>query len=216
MDVENNAATEPVSPTLAAPPPTEASADERLERLYPEDQPKAVADVPKPAEGSTTVEGIPDRYELTLTVKGDDGKDQPVQIDPVLLSEATPVLKDLGLTNDQANKVAGLVPKVQHRLMQQQSDEFATLRSDWAKQARTDPEIGGAKWQQSVRYAGMAFDAAGVGKNDPFRDVLDDSGLGNHPLFIKVFARLGRKLAGQQGGKASGVPDRLATLYPDD
>jgi hypothetical protein len=58
---------------------------------------------------------IPEAYELKITTQDADGKDVDVEIDPVLIEEATPILKDVGLTNEQANKLAPLAVKVQER-----------------------------------------------------------------------------------------------------
>jgi hypothetical protein len=190
-------------------------------------------------EGGDTKEGdkgdpetiVPEAYDLKLTIKTDDGKDEEITIDPVLLDEATPVLKDLGLTNDQANKVAALVPKVQERLIQQQNDAFAETRAQWAKDAQADAEIGGKNWKESKSLAAKALDhfvgpavvkdAKGNETKNAFRQLLDDTGLGNHPEMIRTFRKIGAGLA-EDGTLARGAatakekPDRLTRLYPED
>ena len=98
-------------------------------------------------------EGVPEAYELKLTSTNEAGEEVAQDLDPVLVEEATPIFKDLKLTNEQANKLTALMPKVQERLVQQQNDRFAEVRADWAKEAKADPEIGGKNWDQTVQLS---------------------------------------------------------------
>lgn len=171
----------------------------------------------KSADGA---DGPPEKYELSLTVKDAEGKDQKVDIDPVLLTEATPILKELGLSNEQANKVAGLVPKVQERLIQQQNDDFSAVKAGWAKEAQADEEIGGKKWKETQAFAARALDHFGAPKGSPFRALLDETGLGNHPEMIRMFRKIG-EAAGEDGTFARGdakidKKPREEVLYPED
>ena len=79
--------------------------DDVLATLYPDDVPDKPAEEksePAPAE--------PQAIEYQLT--SPDG----VSIDTDLLSAATPVLRDLGLSNEQASKLVPLASIVQDRL----------------------------------------------------------------------------------------------------
>jgi hypothetical protein len=58
---------------------------------------------------------VPEAYELKITTQDAEGKDVDVEIDTALLTEATPILKELNLTNEQANKLAPLAVKVQEK-----------------------------------------------------------------------------------------------------
>ena len=49
---------------------------------------------------------VPETYELAL---------EGVTLDPVLIDEATPIFKELGLTNDQANTLLPLAPKLMEK-----------------------------------------------------------------------------------------------------
>ena len=141
-----------------------------------------------------------------------------VQLDQELLGVAAPILREAGLTNDQATKLVPLVDQVQVRFHERQHEDFTKLRSHWAKQAQADRDLGGAKWSETVSLAGLALDAGGAPKGSEVRKLLDDSGLGNHPAFIRMFRQLGARL------KAAGVGptgmqtrmNRLKTQYPND
>lgn len=200
----NEAATAPTPPTE----PT-VSREERLEALYPNDAPKDAPATEKPQNAEAVPQG---RYSLTAP--------EGFEIDNVVMEAASPVFGEIGLTNDQAQKMVPLAIKFQERLLQRQQDEFDAIKSDWAKQLAKDPEIGGEKLKSTQRLAGAALEAAGVGKGHEFRKLMDQSGLGNHPVVLKVFARLGRLVADQatkeQIARRAGTTTRLERLYPND
>lgn len=176
-------------------------------------------------------DGPPETYDLKVTVKDAEGKDQAVEIDPALLTVATPILKDLKLTNEQANKVAALVPEIQSRMVEQQNDEFAKVRADWAKDAadgQKNPDIGGKNWKSTISLAGKAMDQfvgpsekddKGVEKNE-FRALLNETGLGEHPAMIRAFRKIGEALSEDgslpRGEQATVRKPREEELYPDD
>ncbi len=58
----------------------------------------------------------------------------------------------------------------------------------WAAATKADPEIGGAKLEESLRQARLALDRYG---DKSLYDYLDDSGLGNHPGLIRMAQRIG-------------------------
>jgi hypothetical protein len=171
---------------------------------------------------AAAADGPPETYELTpLKIAGEDGAEIEVPIDAALLTEATPIFKEAGLTNEQAQKLAPLVLKVQDRLVEQQADDFAAMRAGWAKDARADKEIGGANWKETETLAAKALDTFGAGKDSEFRKLLNESGFGDHPEMIRMFRNIGEKLGedpltpSAQEGKVE-KPDRVRTLYPDD
>ncbi len=162
-------------------------------------------------------EGPPEAYDLALTIKAEDGTETPVAMDPVLVEAATPILKDLGLTNDQANKVLPLVPQIQQQALKAQSDAFETMATDWAKQVKADPEIGGKNWPTTDANMGRALDKFG---SPELTDLLEQSRLGNHPAFVRVFNQIGAAMGEdfqfpRGNPKAEKLP-REAVLYPAD
>src|SRR3569623_1048179 len=99
--------------------------------------------------------------------------------------------------------------------------EKASDRRIAAYAARGDPEIGGAKWGDTIATAASALDRLGFTKGSAFRNLLDESGLGNHPDMIRAFVKVGKAISEDNdfvlGG---GIPrirrDRAETLYPHD
>jgi hypothetical protein len=210
-DIPENDAT----PESAPEPSEDLRADEVL---YPDDQPapetetsdqKAEDQTEKPESSADEAEG----YDLKMP--------EGVDLDPELLKEATPTLRELGLSNVQANRLVPLVTKIQDRLLDAQNDNFATLRAVWAREAKGDREIGGEHWKDTIRLSGVALEAGGAKSlKHEARALLEGSGLGNHPTMLRLFRRMGaeidrlRKQAGVSRGPRPA--SREEALYPDD
>lgn len=165
--------------------------------------------------------GPPETYELKLSIPGEDGKPREIEMDAVLLEKATPVFKEMGFTNEQAQKLAPLALEVQNRMLQQQADNHDAMKADWAKTAKADPEIGGNKFNEHLAASAKALDALGAPKGSDFRALLDDTGLGNHPEMIRMFSKVG-KIVGEDDNLVKADGQRKSTksaeeiLYPDD
>lgn len=140
----------------------------------------------------TTAATVPDKYELSVP----DGFEA---IDSDVLAEATPVLKELNLTNEEADKLvpiaADLVKKTMDRAEAAITDRAIQNRKDWAEAFDKDPEIGGANKAKTIANAARAFDHYGIKQGEGVRQLLEESGLGNHPDLIRFVARVGRDLA---------------------
>jgi hypothetical protein len=138
--------------------------------------------------------GAPEAYEIALT----DAEGNAIALDATLLAEATPILKEIGLTNAQANQIAPLALRMmEHGAAQAEAQGEAMLaeaKRGWLEQFKAS-ELGGAKAEETLHTAAKGLDALGFTKGTPFRDLLDTSGLGNHPDMITTFFRLGSLLS---------------------
>ena len=173
---------------------------------------EAEAEVEKPT--------APDKYELSL--KDADGND--VALDAEALEAAEPVFRELNLTNDQANKLMPVAQDFANRTAEATIAKIveagAQQRKDWYDAFKADPEIGGAKQQETEHLAAKALDSLGYPAGSDFRKALTETGFGNHPEMIRVFRKIG-EIVGEDGfvRADAGSPqksDRLETLYPDD
>jgi hypothetical protein len=142
-------------------------------------------------------------------------------IDEALQAEVDPVFRELGLSNEAANKLMPLAGKFAERIAAAQGDAHQAMATDWARAAKADPELGGARWAETQSLVARALDTFGARQGSEFRMLLDDSRLGNHPEMIRMFRNVGARL-GEGGGfvrSDAGAPvkqDRLASLYPED
>jgi len=157
--------------------------------------------------------GAPEKYELTAP----DGFEQ---IDTEVLAEAEPTLKELNLSNEQAQKlmpIAGqLVKRTMERAEKAITDRAIQNRKEWNDAFEADAEIGGANKDKTIADAARAFDHYGLKKGEGLRQLLDESGLGNHPDMIRFVARVGRDLSEgsfERGDAASTKKTAEQSLY---
>jgi len=167
-----------------------------------------------PAEADAPV--VPEAYDLTAP--------EGMTIDPALLEEATPIFKEIGLSNEAANKVLplaqSLMTKSHEAAVQSMIDAGAQQRKAWLDEAKADPEIGGAKWDATLHSAAKALDALGYPEGAPFRAALTETGFGNHPEMIRVMAKVGA-MVGEDGDfvradAGTAVVDTLSEMYPNN
>ena len=169
----------------------------------------------EPAEPDAPV--VPEAYDLTAP--------EGMTIDPALLEEATPIFKEIGLSNEAANKVLplaqSLMTKSHEAAVQSMIDAGAQQRKAWLDEAKADPEIGGGKWDATLHSAAKALDALGYPEGSPFRAALTETGFGNHPEMIRAMAKVGA-MVGEDGDfvRADAAVQvkrsREEILYPND
>lgn len=174
----------------------------------------AQADGEGTKEGEEAAQTVPEAYELQFS-EGFVG-------DPATLEAATPVLKELGLSNDQAQALVPLLEthttRVLEAAQQAQAELINAERSNWLTSAKADAEIGGEKWDATIVAAAKGLDGLGFPKGSPLRDLLDASGLGNHPEMIRAWSRVGEKISEDndfpRGGGTAPAKSREEILYP--
>lgn len=133
--------------------------------------------------------GAPEQY---AEFKVPDG----YEVDPQLLSEFTPLMKDLDLSQDKAQKVVDFVPKLVDTV--QTKTVAAVLEHiglkdfpTWAPALKTDKEFGGDKLDENLAVAKKAMSTFGTPE---LNAVLAKTGLGNHPEVVRAFWKVGQHL----------------------
>lgn len=136
----------------------------------------------------------PEKYEFAAP----EGQ----ELDANALSVFEPIAKELGLTQEQAQKLVDIYPQIQ----QQQAEAWSKQIAEWGEQVKADKEIGGDKFNASVGLAQRALDQFG---NPELREYLNASGLGNHPALVRFCTKVGKSMAEDsfvvpnQGGQRS-------------
>ncbi|QDL30761.1 peptidase [Serratia liquefaciens] len=168
----------------------------------------------KPATEKTAEELAAEKAEKDLADKAEKDKKPAApekyefaapegqELDANALSVFEPIAKELGLTQEQAQKLVDIYPQIQ----QQQAEAWSKQVADWGEQVKADKEIGGDKFNASVGLAQRALDQFG---NPELREYLQASGLGNHPALVRFCAKVGKSMAEDsfvvpnQGGQRS-------------
>jgi hypothetical protein len=118
--------------------------------------------------------------------------------------------KENNLTQDQAQAGVNMVTKMQEA----QVSQWVEQQKAWVDQAKSDTEIGGEKFDENISTAVKARDSFG---NSEFSEMLDTSGLGNHPEMIRFLNRVGRAISEDKvivSGANAGQRSQENVLYP--
>jgi len=166
-------------------------------------------------EGGTDAKGnqptsAPEKYEF----KAPEG----TSLDDAVIAEYSTVAKELGLSQEAAQKVIDkLAPKLAERTAAVQAEAFNAFKNGLEAQTRADKELGGDKLGENLAVAKKALTAFGTPE---LRKLLDDTGLANHPEVIRVLFKAGKSISEDRfvpGGKqpTKGERDAANALYPN-
>ncbi|WEJ86884.1 MAG: peptidase [Klebsiella huaxiensis] len=176
-------------------------ADEGAEQNDKADKP----DGEKPEEkDEQKSEGAPEKYDF----KAGEG----IEIDTDAMAEFEPVARELNLTNEQAQKLVDVYPKILAGVQQRQVEAWQKQTEGWAETVKADKEVGGDKLTSNLSAAQRALDQFGTPE---LREYLDGTGLGNHPELVKAFIKVGKAMSedGVITGKESGQRSAAEVLY---
>jgi hypothetical protein len=172
----------------------------------------ATGDTPK------VPDGVPDTYTFTAP----DGR----TLDAGAIEAATPIFKELGLNQAQADKLVEFYNKQTGDIAQKNLDAVNTMREGWRTAVNADPEIGG-KLDAVKADIGKALSQLPPALSQEFRDAMDLTGAGDHPAFIKAFHKFAQMVnegkavtaaaPSPHGQKAPGAAPRslASTMYPN-
>lgn len=129
--------------------------------------------------------GAPEAYKVTVP--------EGMTVDQPLVDNLTPVLQKHKVSQEAFQEIAGVYAK---HLQSQQSeankaltDEFAKTQTEWQEETKKDH---GASLKEVLSYGARAIDKLGSVR---LREILDDTGIGNHPEMVKFFHRVGKMLS---------------------
>lgn len=96
------------------------------------------------------------------------------------------------LSSEEAQKILERDSSTYKTFHEGQAQLVKNTIEKWPEQLKADPEFGGAKYEETVTMAKRGLDAYGDAQ---LKEELNKTGLGNHPLILKAFARVGRAMA---------------------
>lgn len=133
--------------------------------------------------------GVPEKYELKMP--------EGMTLDQAALDAATPVFKELGLSSEQAQKLADVYASRMSGIMQQQREAWQKQHEGWVSTMKADPEFGGDKFDANLNGPIVKAIDTVMGKDaKAFREALSVTGMGNHPEMARFLYRVG-KMAGE-------------------
>ena len=99
--------------------------------------------------------------------------------------------KDRGLSNEAANELMKKESELVDRYAQDQQSKFEDVQKDWVENIKGDKEFGGERFAETAELSKRAAERF---LSKDFRNILEESGWGNHPELVKGFARIGRAM----------------------
>lgn len=130
---------------------------------------------------------VPDKYEF----KAPEG----YEINDEVIADATPIFKELNLTQDQAQKLFDVYAKHATKSQEALVEHFETMRADWRKEIISDRTIGngtdGLAPEASQNIAALKNHLPPELKAS-FEDAMNLTGAGDNPAFIRAMSILGK------------------------
>lgn len=153
-------------------------------------------------------EGAPEKYEFTAP--------EGMELDQSMVEQFTPIAKELNLTQEQAQKLVDLHNQSVSSTIEAQAAEWNKTMKEWVDEIKQDKEIGGQVFDENIGIArGVLEKYATPG----LREVLETSGMGNHPEVVRFITRIGKAMQDDSirtGNTATGAPkDPAHVLFPN-
>jgi hypothetical protein len=177
----------------------------------------------QPAEGEAAKEGEGEQQQGAPEEYAEFTVPEGFELDQEVGAKFSEMARGLNLTQEQAQGLVGL----QNELMQKYEDQrqesltqaLEAQRNRWADEIRNDPEVGGAQFDSTVQTAMKAMQAFG---SDDLRQLLNESGIGNHPAVVKLFHKIGKGMSedtmvqpGTQSSTERPEPRAADVLFPN-
>lgn len=144
---------------------------------------KSEEDSKKSEEKKDDVEEGEVKYDLKLP----EGFDAPEG----LMDSFKEMAKELKLSNESAQKMVDLAVKQAQEIESRNQEVWLAQREAWREELTEDPKYGGKNLDATLRNAARVFQLYG---NEAVVEALNNFGLGDHPEFVKMFARIGQAL----------------------
>lgn len=104
--------------------------------------------------------------------------------------------KQLGLNGKQAQAITSVLDKAQQGFNEDLQGRFNTQVSEWRKAVMNDPEIGGQNFANTKLNIGRVMQRFG---NPEVSALLNQSGIGYNPAFVKFINAVGSVLGNDTG-----------------
>lgn len=166
-------------------------------------------------DAAAAIIGAPETYDI----KPPEGQ----TFDAEAFAVAEPVLREMNLSNEAAQKLVSVyaekvLPMLVERAGKQAetsvNERAVTIRKEWAEAARADTEIGGAKFDETIDSVAKVWDRFGIKPDTGIRQILNESGIGNHPDMLRFLSRVGKAMG--EGGFIPSDGNKGETLAPWD
>ena len=166
-------------------------------------KPGPAKDPVEPAKPETSV-GAPEKYNEFKMPEG-------VEFAKDIQERAEPLFKGLNLTQEQAEKAAQFLAAESALAATKAEEGYKTYLDSLVTAAKADKEIGGEKLAESASQAKQFVQKFGRGdKGAEVIKVLDETGMGNHPAIISLFAKAFQAMS--EDSPSKGEPNTAVSI----
>lgn len=154
------------------------------------------------ADPGKSAVAAPEKYEFK-TAEGQE-------LDAEAVKAFEPIAKELNLSNEQAQKLVDVYgSKIMPKLVEQQAAQWQQQIEQWAEQVKADKDLG---TDASIGAAQKAMDKFG---SPELKQYLNETGLGNHPELVRIFANIGKAMSedGLVTGNSGGAKSAADVLF---
>lgn len=148
----------------------------------------------------------PEKYDFKLP--------EGYTLDEGALKTFEPILRELNLPNESAQKLVSAYAEMQKVQDQEAGKAFDEQINKWAEETKADKEIGGQAFNANHADAIKAIGKFGTPE---LKELLNLTGMGNHPEVVRFCMRVGKALkedspiqaSGTAGGGEKSLEERL-------
>lgn len=190
---------------VADPAATSTGADTSADGTKPNGEGEVATDASAQPDGSTKAPDATDTKpaDADYEFKTPDG----IELDKVSTDEFKAIAKELKLPKDVAQRVVDVAVKREQAARELRD----TTVKGWADAVKADKDLGGDKLPETLAIAKKAID---IGPPE-LKTFLDESGLGNHPLFVKWAHTIGKALSEDRFVSGSKAPAEAGRSIED-
>ena len=180
----------PAQPEATKPAATTKATDTNKPPPEPAPAPEPKAEKSLLSEKDEKASGAPEKYTDFKTPEG-------FELDKASLDKALPIFKELGLSQDAAQKMIDFYADLSKADMEATQSRFQETVKSWRDESLNHPDLRGKMDRNGPVLTAVAktIDSLGPELAGAFREVMDMTGVGNHPAFIRAFYSLAQKLS---------------------
>lgn len=127
-------------------------------------------------------------------IKAPDG----FELDQEVMAQVVPILKDLKCSKENAEKIVAAGADIFNKAIQTQAEAYSKKVADWEKEVRADKELG---LDENIAIANRAVLEFG---DERLTKEIIETGLGNHPAFVRFCYSVGKAICEDQVVTATG------------
>jgi hypothetical protein len=210
----------PTTPTTETPLANDPAARTETGEIIDRSKPTEPAGNPAEPTKPESAVGAPEAYADFSIPEGHT-------LDTATIESATPIFRELGLSQDQAQKLVDFYSAKIGEINSQNEGFMEQMRTEWRNQLSADKEIGGKLDAVKVDI-GRALDRIPAEVRTAYKEAMDLTGAGDNPAIIKAMYSLaqlvneGTPVRGDNpsphGQSRTGVetrPSAASAMYPN-